>query len=97
MDRVASLLSADCAADCADAKAIFWLVSTRARPLSILAAAVKADGASELLTPVALAGLDVLALSAEADCAVVSCGLLLAAFIPDACCAVDRLEAAIMR
>jgi len=90
-------LKADCAADCAEAKSIFWLVSARARPLSILAVAVKADGASELLTPVALAGLDVLALLAEADCDVGSCGLLRAAFIPDACCAADCVEAAIIR
>ncbi|SVE06570.1 uncharacterized protein METZ01_LOCUS459424, partial [marine metagenome] len=65
MARAELLLRADCAADCAEAKAIFWLVSARARPLSTLAATVKTDGASEPLTPVALAGLDVLVFSAE--------------------------------
>jgi hypothetical protein len=97
VDRAALLLRADCAADCSEAKVIFWLVSARARPLSTLAVAAETDGASEPLTPVALAGLDVLALSAEADCAVVSCGVLRAAFIPDACCATDCVEAAIIR
>lgn len=97
LDRATSLFRADFAADCVEAKTIFWLVSARACPLSTLAPAVKTDGASELFTPVAPAALDMVALWAEADCAAVSCGVLRAAFIPDACCATDCVEAGIMR
>ena len=79
------------------AETIFRLVSARACAVSILAAAEGADGVIELLAPEALAALGVLAFSAAADCGVMSCGLLRAAFIPDACWATDRVEAAFMR
>ena len=47
------------------------------------------EGEKEPLEPDPETEAEVLALLAEADCEVVSCGLLRAAFIPDADCASD--------
>ena len=74
---------------------MLWLVSARASPLFTLAIAEDTDGDKELLEPAALAEFGVAALFAEADCAVVSCGLLRAALI-EADCARDCDEAMVM-
>ena len=86
--RAAFIPDADWASDCAAGVLMLWLVSARASPLFTLAVAEDTDGVKELLDPTALAELGVAALLAEADCAVVSCGLLRAALI-EADCARD--------
>ena len=83
--RAAFIPDADWASDCAAGVLMLWLVSARASPLFTLAVAEDTDGVKELLDPAALAELGVAALLAEADCAVVSCGLLRAALIEAAC------------
>ena len=93
--RAAFIPDADWASDCAAGVPMFWLVSARASPLFTLAVAEDTDGVKELLDPTALAELGVAALLAEADCAVVSCGLLRAALI-EADCARDCDEAMVM-
>jgi hypothetical protein len=92
-DRAALLPSADCAADCALAEVIFWLVSARASPLSTRVAVAETEGASELLAPEA-ATAGALALAKDADCVEELCGVLRAAFIPPAGCATDCVDAA---
>ena len=74
---------------------MLWLVSARASPLFTLAVAEGTDGDKELLDPAALTEFGVAALFAEADCAVVSCGLLREALI-EADCARDCDEAMAM-
>ena len=92
-DRAALLPSADCAAVCALAEVIFWLVSARASPLSTRVAVAETEGASELLAPEA-ATAGALALAKDADCVEELCGVLRAAFIPPAGCATDCVDAA---
>ena len=74
---------------------MLWLVSARASPLFTLAVVEDTEGDKELLDPAALAEFDVAALFAEADCAVVSCGLPRAA-LTEADCARDCDEAMVM-
>ena len=93
--RAAFLPDADWASDCAAGVLMLWLVSARASPLFTLAVAEDTDGVKELFDPAVLAEFGMAALLAEADCAVVSCGLLRAALI-EADCARDCDEAMII-
>ena len=93
--RAALNPDADWASDCAAGVLMLWLVSARASPLFTLAVAEDTDGDKELLDPAALTEFGVAALFAEADCAVVSCGLLREALI-EADCARDCDEAMAM-
>ena len=86
--RAAFIPDTDWASDCAAGVLMLWLFSARASPLITLAVAGDTDGEKELFAPAALAKLGVAALLAEADCTVVSCGLLRAALI-EADCARD--------
>tara|TARA_Y100001934_G_scaffold278678_1_gene380480 strand:- start:1217 stop:1774 length:558 start_codon:yes stop_codon:yes gene_type:complete len=61
--------------------------------VTTLACADAAVGANESLAPEAVAALDEGALAAAADWEEVLCGVLRAAFIPDACCATDWVDA----
>ena len=74
---------------------MLWLVSERASSLFTLAVAEDTNGDKELLEPAALAEFGVAALLADADCAVVSIGLLRAPLI-EAACARDCNEAMAM-
>ncbi len=80
---------------CAADVLMLWLVSARASPLFTLAVAEDTDGVKKLFDPAVLAEFGMAALLAEADCAVVSCGLLRVALI-EADCARDCDEAIIM-
>jgi hypothetical protein len=93
--RAAFIPDADWANDCTEDVLILWLFSARASPLITPAVFWDTDGDKELFSPAALAVFDERALLAEADCMVVSCGLLLAALM-GADCARDCDEAMVM-
>ncbi len=70
--------------DCAEAWVMVWLFSARACPLLTDELAVDTEGEKELADPAALVEPGVCALLAAADCDAPFCGVLRAAFRPEA-------------